>query len=249
MRLNSNVGKNKISRDFESDAKLSPGAASTPTFLFFVGFSVFPLRTQKHEKQSQKVLQLGRELQRRGLLLSQGDSWYVYSSGPCSPMEAFRTRKGGGGLCCIHAAQNIGNTSFMLNVPNKEAVVRDTQLRDTWTDKNNKRNRFKRKRFDFRGWNYLKERKQSAGCSRAQRSQPWRGPWRQQQVPTPLEGRPPRLWHHTGGIWGMPCSWEKSSSFNGFPGATEVTKRRTKEVPLHIYVPPLFFFAFWPRMS
>lgn len=149
--------------------------------------------------------------------------------------------KEGGGLCCIHAAQNIGNTSFMLNVPNKEAVVRDTQLRDTWTDKNNKRNRFKRKRFDFRGWNYLKERKQSAGCSRAQRSQPWRGPWRQQQVPTPLEGRPPRLWHHTGGIWGMPCSWEKSSSFNGFPGATEVTKRRTKEVPLHIYVPPLFF--------
>lgn len=151
MRLNSNVGKNKISRDFESDAKLSPGAASTPTFLFFVGFSVFPLRTQKHEKQSQKVLQLGRELQRRGLLLSQGDSWYVYSSGPCSPMEAFRTRKGGGGLCCIHAAQNIGNTRFMLNVPNKEAVVRDTQLRDTSTDKNNKRNRFKRKRFDFRG--------------------------------------------------------------------------------------------------
>ena len=33
-------------------------------------------------------------------------------------------------------------------------------------------------------------------------------------------------------------SWEKSFSFNGFPGATEVTKRRTKEVPSHIYIPP-----------
>lgn len=58
MRLNSNVGKNKISRDFESDAKLSPGAASTPTFLFFVGFSVFPLRTQKHEKRDKKFSNL-----------------------------------------------------------------------------------------------------------------------------------------------------------------------------------------------
>lgn len=31
--------------------------------------------------------------------------------------------------------------------------------------------------------------------------------------------------------------------FNGFPGATEVTERRTKEVPSHIYV------AFWLGMS
>lgn len=69
----------------------------------------------------------------------------------------------------------------------------------------------------------------------SQRSQSRRGLWRRQRVRT--GGPAPRLWHHSGGIWGMPGSWEKTSSFNGFPGATEVTRRRTKELPLHIYVP------------
>lgn len=79
-------------------------------------------------------------------------------------------------------------------------------------------------------------------------SEPQIGQWRHHRFPLLVEIRPPRLWRHTRGMRGMPGSWEKSSSFNGFLGATDVTKRQTKEVSesLHIYIPP---FVFWPGMS
>lgn len=80
------------------------------------------------------------------------------------------------------------------------------------------------------------------GRCRAQMSQPRRGPWRYQQLPTPVEGRPPVC-----DITAEECEECRAPGRSPprlmvFQGP-EVTKRRTKEVPLHIYVLPFCLLA------
>lgn len=95
----------------------------TPTVFFFGCFlSVFSF-SQRTKKQNCRKKFCNLAVNNNDVFFYfRRDSCYVYSSGPCSPMEAPRTR---GGTCGIQAAENIGNTSFTLNVPTTTA--RDTR--------------------------------------------------------------------------------------------------------------------------
>ena len=81
-------------------------------FLFFpkVFRGVFSPENKKNKfNRTLEVLQLGRECDRRGLAVSQGLLQYVYSSGPSSPMEAFRTG-GERSRRCVHEPRKVSES-------------------------------------------------------------------------------------------------------------------------------------------
>ena len=96
--------------------KVAEAKESLKLQLFFFFFSpkfsgvFFHRRTKKNKfNRTLEVLQLGRECDRRGLAVSQGLLQYVYSSGPSSPMEAFRTG-GERSRRCVHEPRKVSES-------------------------------------------------------------------------------------------------------------------------------------------
>lgn len=87
-------------------------------------FFFFHRRAKKKCNRTREVPQLGRECDRRGLPVSQGLLQYVYSSGPSSPMEAFRTG-GERSRRCVHKPRKVSGSVASLWTFQQGGVRRD----------------------------------------------------------------------------------------------------------------------------
>lgn len=214
----------------------SPTAPSTPS----PDGTLFYTRNRWIHKSGQKICRTW-----RWAFFSHRGSWYVYSRGPWSPMEVFRSKG--------QMMHSWWGTRW------KKQISRHSRSRKTikgvtfWNNfynwpfslyynfRYNKRSKVSAIICDYNDMKLLKALKRGEGGG-TQQSLDVRAANRTvkaSSVPVASRDPPPRLWHHTRGMRGMPGSWEKSSLLNSFSGALEVTTRQTMEVTksLHIYGP------------